>query len=105
GGEPFHGAGRGLRNELVEASLAHLANARHHRERIPPAHVQLSRRGQISGARLESGTTTTESSRSFCVVFETTIPGRTFPSSGGDAGWRLIQETPPRLTAVSAWAE
>jgi hypothetical protein len=37
-------------------------------------------------------------------VFETTMPGLTFPSSGGDAGSRLIQYTLPRLTDASAWA-
>ena len=56
-----------------------------------PLTSSFSRRGQISGARVESGTTTTESSRSFWIVFETTIPGRTFPGSGGDAASRLIQ--------------
>ena len=42
-----------------------------------------NRNGHISGARLESGTMTTESSSSFWMEFETTIPGRTFPRSGG----------------------
>ena len=50
-----------------------------------------NRDGHISGARLESGTMNTESSRSFWMEFETTIPGRTFPSSGGLDASRLIQ--------------
>jgi hypothetical protein len=51
-----------------------------------PATSTRRRSSQISGARLESGTTTTESRRSFCIEFETITPGRTFPSSGGAAG-------------------
>src|SRR5262245_52531323 len=45
-----------------------------------PATSSRRRKGQISGARVESGTTTTESRRSFCTVFETTMPGLVFPN-------------------------
>ena len=48
------------------------------------------------------GTTTIEVSRSLCTEFETTMGGRTLPSSGGLVGSKLIQYTLPRLIAAYA---
>lgn len=56
-----------------------------------------TRSGHISGGCVDSGTATTLSRMAFCSEFETMMPGRVFPSSGGVASERFIETIVPRF--------